>query len=279
MAPAAPALPYPASLRVYEPVAAFPEPERSAWARYVAGGAPTRETATAAEVRQAAYSVLGTPPRAVPARESREAYVLRTADGPCVCPWQTRLRSWQALDEFRAELPGELVDLFLPRVVVEDATEQHRRWRARHPDERAHIRTCRWYVPIEWFTAVADEHRRLELANPRSLVYRTPMGEARRRIARALRTLRRTVGADPVTGSVEDIGRWLEEFHPRSVVELDYGGLVHLLDDDELRADRSAADVAAALAALAAGDEAAATAAYRRLVDRWRRVQALEHAN
>jgi hypothetical protein len=78
---------------------------------------------------------------------------------------------------------------------------------------------------------------------------------------------------------LEGLGQWLEEFHPRSWLELDYGGLVHLLTDDDLRADESARDVAAALSALAAGDEDLASAAYEALVDRWATVRALEHAN
>ena len=82
-----------------------------------------------------------------------------------------------------------------------------------------------------------------------------------------------------MAASVEDVARWLEEFHPRSIVELDYGGLVELLDDDALADDRSAEDVSVGLAALDAGDEEAAVAAYRRIVDRWRPIQELEHAS
>ena len=54
--------------------------------------------------------------------------------------------------------------------------------------------------------------------------------QAERRVARALSVLRTAVQDESVTAGVEELGRWLEEFHPRSLVELDYGGLVHLLD-------------------------------------------------
>jgi len=40
-----------------------------------------------------------------------------------------------------------------------------------------------------------------------------------------------------------------EELPSHSVVELDYGGLVHLLDDDSLRADQSVAEVSAEISA------------------------------
>jgi hypothetical protein len=146
-----------------------------------------------------------------------------------VCPWQTRLRCWEALDDVRADLPATLVDAVLPQVVVDETLDDYRRWRLDNPDARTHIRTARWYVPVEWFAAVAHDERRLSLAAPRELVYRTGMGQARRRVARALRTTRRMLDDAVVTSSVEDLARWLEEFHPRSVVELDYGGLVHLL--------------------------------------------------
>ena len=61
------------------------------------------------------------------------------------------------------------------------------------------------------------------------LRYRTEISKARRRAHRALSVLRRSVGDVPITEAVEESARWLEEFHPRSVVELDYGGLAALL--------------------------------------------------
>jgi len=105
------------------------------------------------------------------------------------------------------------------------------------------------------------------------------MSRARRRTARALAVLRRTVEDDEVAAGLEDLGRWLEEFHPRSLVELDYGGLVHLLDDAALAADESARDVGTALRALDEGDVAAASAAYARVTARMKALQAVESAN
>ncbi len=59
----------------------------------------------------------------------------------------------------------------------------------------------------------------------------------------------------PPNFDVEDMARWLEEFHPHSLVELDYGGLVHLMDDDALQADQSVAELSAALTGLDTGQE------------------------
>jgi hypothetical protein len=80
-------------------------------------------------------------------------------------------------------------------------------------------------------------------------------------------------------GEVESVGRWLEEFHPHSLVELDYGGLVHLLDDAALRADESVAEVAAAITGMETGQAELAVAMHKRVVARWRVVRALESAN
>jgi hypothetical protein len=110
-------------------------------------------------------------------------------------------------------------------------------------------------------------------------VYVTEMSAARRRAARALAVLCRSMDDGPVVDSVEEVARWLEEFHPRSVVELDYGGLVHLLDDEDLRTDDSAGDVAASVVALGRGDVEGATAAYDRVISRWRTAQLVESAN
>ena len=73
--------------------------------------------------------------------------------------------------------------------------------------------------------------------------------------------------------------RWLEEFHPHSLVELDYGGLVHLMDDDALQADQSVAELSAALTGLDTGQEELAYAMYQRVILRWKSMQLLESAN
>jgi hypothetical protein len=113
----------------------------------------------------------------------------------------------------------------------------------------------------------------------RCLLYVTAMSRARRRLARSLAVVRRTLDEGPITAGIEDLGRWLEAFHPHSLVELDYGGLVHLMDDEALRADESVADVAASVEALGRGDMAAASTGYESIVLRWRPIAGLESAN
>ncbi|MEV7319773.1 hypothetical protein [Streptomyces sp. NPDC093970] len=272
-------VPYATYLRVYEPLAAFPESERGHWARYARRATrPSYQD----ELRRALADLLPTPPIPVPVQESAEAFVLEVDGVVCVCPWRTRLRGWQALQEPPEELPDLVLDAMLPPVVRRQAAMDYERWLARNPDSRPWIRTATWQVPLNWFVLVSDEERRYEKGTgeiPPMLRYRTPMVQARRRVARALRTLKDTIDEGPLIDGLVDVGRWLEEFHPRSLVELDYGGLVHALPAGDLEGDHSAADVAAGIEALRQGDGAAAGEAYGRLVERWRAVRGRRSAN
>ncbi len=281
-------VPYATYLRVYEPLAAFPEPERSHWARYARR--PDRPSYQE-ELRRALADLLPTPPIPVPVHESGDAFVLEVDGVLCVCPWRTRLRGWQALQELGEELPKPVLDAVLPPVVRRQAAQDYERWLTRNPDARPWIRTSAWQVPLHWFVLVGDEEREYgkgagdsgiagdRAGEPPVLRYRTPMVQARRRVARALRTLKDAIDEGPLIDGLEDVGRWLEEFHPRSLVELDYGGLVHVLPAGELEDDHSAADVAQGIDALRRGDGAAAGEAYGRLVERWRSVRDRRSAN
>ncbi|PWI12326.1 hypothetical protein DIZ27_01745 [Streptomyces sp. NWU339] len=276
-------VPYATYLRVYEPLAAFPEPERGHWARYARR---TDLPSYQDELRRALADVVPTPPVPVPVRESDDAFVLEVDGVVCVCPWRTRLRGWQALGELAEEFPLPVLDTLLPPFVRRQAAEDYERWLAAHPDARPWIRTATWQVPINWFVLVSDEEREYDKGSAGAgstgtpvLRYRTPMVEARRRVARGLRALKDTMDGGPLIDGLVDVGRWLEEFHPRSLVELDYGGLVHVLPAGALEDDHSAADVAEGIAALRRGDGVAAGEAYGRLVERWRSVRDLRSAN
>ena len=283
---------YVAQLRVYEPLAAFPDDERRHWEAYAqAGSAPGREQGPALEREAGLRALVGLPPAVLP-QLPEHAYVTRVDGATLVCPWRTGLRAWEALLDFRAELPDELADAFAPRAAAEAAEEQLESWHDQHPDRRSHVLSSSWQVPLRWFLLVDAAERVASPGAPdgtagappgrrtgRSLVYRTAMSQARRRGARALAVLRRTLDETQVTAGVEDLGRWLEEFHPLSLVELDYGALVHLLDNAELAQDESARDVALALKALGEGQGEQAAAAYAVVSGRMKALQAVESAN
>lgn len=299
-------LPYAAYLRVYEPITAFAEPERSTWILYAAStDRPRRVGALDVEHAQALRRLIAVPPIVAPARESADAYLRRAEGITYVCPWETRLRSWLAFERFREEMPSGMADMFVPEPVADQAGEDFARWKAAGHALDSHIMSSTWHVPLAWFVPFVARERWLVLGEQaesgsggpttavptRTLIYVTPMSQARRRVARALAVIRREFGTGTgADGSgiegfglahagVEMVGRWLEGFHPHSLVELDYGGLVHLLDDAALRADESVAEVAAALTGMDTGEAELAVAMYKRVVGRWRVVQALESAN
>jgi hypothetical protein len=280
---------YAAHLRVYEPMSALPDSERARWQEYVAhGDLPSRPVQMAREHEVAMSAVLSMPPRLNLSDGVDHAYV-RHVDGlTYVCPWRLQLRAWDALDSFRSQLPDELRDAFFPPALSAAADDARDAFLATHPEVRAGILTATWQVPVAWFTGFEASERRLVLGDRRSsgaagldraLVYLTAMSRARRRVAQALRIVRRIFDEGPATAAIEEVGRWLEEFHPHALVELDYGGLVHLVDDETLSADTSVADVSESLERLSVGDLRAAGECYERVVGRWRSIAALEHAN
>jgi hypothetical protein len=297
-------LPYAAYLRVYEPLSAFSGPDARRWATYaVSADRPRRACALAAEHADALRRLISAPPVMAPEGESGDAYV-RWVDGAAyICPWQTRLRSWLGLSQLSATAP-QLWSAAVAAGAMDTAASGFARWQGQATSLRIHIQARTWSVPPAWFVPFAPDERWLVLgaasdpgdggratATPtRTLVYATAMARARTRVRRALDAFRRTwatpaatIFADDaaphVVTELEQIGCWLEEFHPDALVELDYGGLVHLLDDGALRADQSVAEVSAVVSALISGEPEMAIAMYGRVTRRWRALAALERAS
>jgi hypothetical protein len=267
---------YSSYLRVYEPLTTFPPAERRRWEVYLSSGRPPDNvTGVRVEQRASLVAAIGLPPNS----EVDHAFVHRISNVTYVCPWRTAMRSYQAMGEFRRSMPDEIADAFIPRREAEVAERELERMLGAEPDLKSYILSETWQVPIRWFLPFEGEERALTVEGQRSLTYRTTMANARRRVARALAVLRRTLDEGAMLEGVEELGRWLEEYHPRSLLELDYGGLVGLFEDDELYADESAADVAHAVASLGAGDTDEAAAAYERVTERWGAVRAFEGAN
>ena len=179
-----------------------------------------------------------------------------------------------------------LADAFVPPVLAGQAKAIVEDWRSgakvlEHGVPRVHEQIATWGVPLRWFVFVDLDEREIVLterpahaALPHGDLQGPPAGATGR-----VSVLRKSLGDAPITEAVEEGTRWLEEFHPRSIVELDYGGLVDLLPDDDLAEDDSPGLVAAGLSALSRGDADAATEAYEKLVARWRAVQLLERCN
>ncbi len=294
---------YAAYLRIYEPVAAFHEPERSRWAAYVASAArPRRRDSLAVEHAEALHRAIAAQQIVVPEQESEHAYIRRADGVTYVCPWQTRLRCLlsygRMLSTAGSALPGVVPDRDDHETMTALArlTDQE----LPGPATRLHILASVWTVPLAWFVPFAATERWLALgpgakrpgapktaSATRALLYTTPMSRARRRVSRALAALHGLPSSfaggvwDPARAETElgEVGRWLAEFHPYSLVELDYAGLVQLLSDDALSSDQSAAEIAAAIDGVAKGERELAVAMYKRTQTRWRTFAEYEMAN
>jgi hypothetical protein len=271
-------------LRVYEPLTAFDRDRQVFWRKYAREGRALGPVEGPVKQRSAVLEALGAGWTRLPDLPD-EAYVMEWGDTLLVCPWNLRLRVAEAALNARDGVPSVLADAFVPPVLAGQARAIVEDWRSgakvlEHGVPRVHEQIATWGVPLRWFVFVDLEEREIDLAaGRRTLRYRTEISKARRRAHRGVSVLRKSLGDAPITEAVEEGTRWLEEFHPRSIVELDYGGLAEMLSDEALREDDSASLVAAGLAALATGDADAATSAYERLVERWRAVQLLERCN
>jgi hypothetical protein len=302
-------LPYTAYLRVYEPVTAFPEPSRTLWTAYAdSRRRPRRIHALAAEHLEAKHRLSGSPPVVAPEHESQDAYIRRSQNTIYVCPWETRLRSWLAYSRFKEETPFRLAASYIPASVSRRLEEAVERWRSAGRSLRPHILSSNWHVPMAWFVPFAAQERCLMLGEPkprvletpkgaatlgepevrgsaksagqRTLLYVTSMGDARARLDSALPIVSiQDDGSDLTLGGLEDLARWLASFDPNALLELDYGGLVHLMDDQSLTTDESVAEVNVALAATIRRERELSVAMYRRVRARWRSIKALESAN
>lgn len=273
-------VPYVAYLRVYEPLSAFEESEAARWESYARAEAAATDTVTTLldEQKQSLTAVLQPTGLGSPSQFDDSAYVLRDGEDIFVCPHDIRLRSWLALAELIDEIGDEQLRLLSPGS-LEHVNPDFMSWRNQNPDAVPHIRQQTWQVPPAWFLLVGpDQQETYQVGGRTSMRYRSPIVQARRRMSGAFAVVRRSFADEPIVDMLNELGSWLESFHPHSWLELDYAGVGSLLGE-ELENDGSCTDVSHAVTALSRGDVADATAAYERVVERWRMVRMTEHAN
>jgi hypothetical protein len=283
--------PFVAYLRVYEPLSAFEEPVAKRLREALEIGQLDYATVGERERDMWLRSQLSQPPTLLPGelangdpspRALREILVLDPAEvpidqatvgpGPLVCPLDVRARAAAALVGFLTSSHPALRDAALS-VSLESVREKAADVLSDLPGGAVHIVSTTWTVPLPWFTIVDPSQRHIEVATRtdarRQVCWRVAMADARRRVAKAHSLAERVLGDQGPTKVLEDTGRWLEHFHPHSAVELDYGGLVQLLDDEELVEDTSAADVNAIVTALEREDVEEIASRFERLRDFW----------
>ena len=277
--------PFLSYLRVYEPLRAFDGPSGARVRAALARGPLAPERAGIHEREVCLRAQLAA--RLLPGDERNdgtglahgsEVLVLGGASGePLVCPLDTRERAAAAVLAFlEAEAP--LLRASTLPVPESVARRQAERVMADLGEGAAHVVSASWTVPLPWFALVDPEERQLRLDGKRRVWWRVPMGRARARAAQAERIVRGGLGDSEPADVLAETGTWLARFDRASVVELDYGGVAELVDDEALRNDDSADQVRDALQALREGDKAAAQASYERLREFWADVAGKQRA-
>ena len=266
--------PYVASLRVYEPIDSFEVVDQLRWSQI----AITSPTGWDEQVRSLKRSITNEPPNLKP----DGAHVLDHEGKRYIAPWSTAARCWAALDDFKYTLPPSVIKFFIPQTIEDsinstiDIVE----------DKVSHILSSTWSIPPRWFALFSpDERLRGVNEDGHFTISRTAISNAKSRCTFTHQAVLGAFGEGAVEGEVAELLAWLEIFDPKSIVELDYGGLAtylnkQLIESGEvgLDADTSIEDVTSSIAGLASGDGALAGRGYERLVSRWRRVSALESA-
>jgi hypothetical protein len=268
-----------ASLRVYQPLAAFAARERSAWAAYVESG---QSLPGAVAVRREEWRGLARALGLTVGPEREHALVQRVGDTVYVCPLETELRTLQSLVSFCRSMPEEVAGAFVPAGEVERAVEALDRLGREQPQSRSHIQQAVWHVPLHWFALFEGAERRLHPptgGQPARLTYQTAMSQARARVSRALALLRELMDDAELVDAVEELREWLYGFDQGSLVQLDYAGLTRVMPYEELAGDRSAEEVWEALEALEEGDVHRSSDLYATLLGRWAAVRGRESSN
>ncbi len=295
--------PFVAYLRVYEPLLALGEPPDERLRAAVAAAKLRRTEAGDREQAMWLKSQVAAPRRLLPAElaDGRAAPSLLTdvlvldpdevpggesEHGPLVCPLELRARSAAALVTFLADahpaLKNVIIDEggFTPEAIKS-------RTKAAMVDlttSGAHTLSTTWTIPLPWFVLIDPEQRKLVLGKGRDdplreLSWRTSLADAQRRAHEAGDLLEQTFGDSGPGRVLFETRRWLDNFHPASVVELDYGGLVQLFADPVLEADTTADEVHDILDALRTGNVEELAELFSELREFWGDLASRERAN
>lgn len=262
-----------AELRVYQPLDAFTAEERARWERYIVAGAP--------RPIRSRYADLARPPGLgfLISAGDEGAHVTVVDGAYFICPERTRLRVLSGLLAFRDAAPFEGAESFVEQRAARRAQRELSRMRRRNPGQVAAIMQSSWHVPVRWFVLFDDEERRIrEVQEGHRLSYLTTSRKAVRRAERAVQILRHT-DLGPIADLIAELHRWLSAFDVGSLLELDYGGLCDLMTWDEMDDDRSARDIAEALAALAAKEFPRSAELYHAALSRSAELRSHENTN
>ncbi len=272
---------YQSELRIYQPLAAFPDAVQARIQRTRRHSRVAVET----EARHRAMRRL--------LRDSTDPFphgqdlvrVLRVpAEGSAVseyfCPDEMALRCELAAEQLAEAMRPQVFEAVVPRAARQanaDRLAERLDFLDGEELHQVHTRTAVWGVPAGWFALLGEEDRVSVLgdpAAPETVRITVPLELALERARHAAVVLSLHAPEMDLLHDLTLLVSWLEAFHPDSMVELDYGGLARLVWPDD-----SPFDVRTAIEALEEGDTEAALVANHRMVRRWLPVRQLGRAS
>lgn len=282
-----------AELRVYEPLAAFPDDVQAGFQRSRhLSRAQVEDTAR----RRSRHRLVRDVTDPFPHQDD----LVRVLKVPAVdpdgrpgagvsefyCPEEMALRSELAAVQLEGSMRAETFSLVVPEAARQANLERLAARAERtgmfdqvDQDEQLQVRTrtAVWGIPAGWFTLfgredpVEVERAEAEVVGARMTTSLTAALERGRRAAVVMSLHAPDLDLlDDVTSLVA----WLQSFHPDAHLELDYGPLAALVWPDD-----SVFDVQTAIDSLEEGDMSTAVLANHRMVKRWLDVRQLGRAS
>ncbi|MFC9770667.1 MULTISPECIES: hypothetical protein [unclassified Pseudarthrobacter] len=286
-------LPFSSTLRVYEPLDAFPQEQRKA---IRAAGARTASRAAVENAELLASLGRITRPGGDPFPTGRTDLVRVTAapaaqpggtpkgDGGAeaepellYCPSQLVLRAGLAANALMEGIHGPLAELLIPEEQRDRHQERIDLVKARDGSTRVHTRASTWGIPFSWFSLFMEsDHKDVVEAAGRIVTVRVwaSITDALERARYAVANLALAAPDLDMLDDLAQLTEWLEQFHVESMIELDYGSVA-----DKVYPDDSPTDIRLGIECLAEGDMTGAAAAYRRLASRWIPIRQLARAS
>lgn len=283
-------LPFSSTLRVYEPLEAFPEEQREA---IQAAGARTASRAAVENAELLASLGRITRSGGDPFPTGRTDLVrVTTAPAPAggtsddgtdadpvllYCPSQLVLRAGLAANALMEGIHGPLAELLIPEEQRDKHQERIDQVKARDGSIRVHTRASTWGIPFSWFSLFSESDRKDVVESAGRIVTVRVWATITDALERARYAVANLALAAPDLDMLDDLAQlteWLEQFHVDSMVELDYGAVA-----DKVYPDDSPMDIRLGIECLAEGDMTGAAAAYRRLASRWIPIRQLARAS
>ncbi|MGJ3190393.1 hypothetical protein [Paenarthrobacter sp. FR1] len=283
-------LPFSSSLRIYEPLEAFP-PEQQRQLVAEGGKAGSRAAVENAELQASLGRITRSGGDPFPTGRTDLVRMTRVPGGRhaakdkdgddaghlLYCPSQLVIRAGLAANALMDGVHSPLADLLIPVSQRDKHQARIDRINAREDAKRVHTRASTWGIPFSWFSLFAESDRKdVVEAEGRILTVRvwTPLTEALERARFAVAHLALAAPDLDMLDDLTQLTEWLELFHAASMVELDYGAVA-----DKVYPDESPMDVRLGIECLAEGDMTGAAAAYRRLASRWIPIRQLARAS